>query len=135
MIYLTRKEHFNAAHRLYVEEWSEEKNFEVFGKCANKNYHGHNFLLFVTVKGEPDPTTGMVINLKELSKLIQEKVIDKLDHRNLNTDVAFLKNKMPSIENLAKTIWKELFDEIKGAQLHSIKICETENNFVEYLGE
>jgi len=85
--YITRKEHFNAAHRLYVDKWTEAQNVEVFGKCANKNWHGHNFTLFVTVKGSPDPDTGFIIDLKSLSDLIQEKIIDKLDHNNLNMDV------------------------------------------------
>jgi 6-pyruvoyltetrahydropterin/6-carboxytetrahydropterin synthase len=133
--YITRKEHFNAAHRLYVERWTDEQNMEVFGKCANKNGHGHNFTLFVTVKGSPDPVTGFIIDLKVLSLLIKEKVVDKLDHNNLNMDVDFLKGIMPSIENLAMAIWKQLEPHISGCQLHSIKLIETENNFVEYFGE
>lgn len=134
MVFLTRKEHFNAAHRLYVEEWSEEKNREIFGKCANPNWHGHNFTLYVTIKGEPDPKTGMVLNLKNLSKLIREKVLDKVDHRNLNVDVDFMKGEMPSIENLAVSIWKELETGLEKGYLHSVKIFETDRNYVEYFG-
>lgn len=133
--YITRKEHFNAAHRLYVNNWTDEQNYEVFGKCANKNGHGHNFTLYVTVKGSPDPITGFIIDLKVLSALIQEKIIDKLDHNNLNMDVDFLKGIMPSIENIVQAIWQQLEPHIKGCKLHCIKLIETENNFVEYYGE
>jgi 6-pyruvoyltetrahydropterin/6-carboxytetrahydropterin synthase len=132
--FITRKEHFNSAHRLCVEHWTEEQNAEVFGKCANKNWHGHNFTLFVTVKGTADPDTGFIINLKELSALIQDKIINKLDHNNLNVDVEFLKGIMPSIENIVVAIWQQLEPHIKGCQLHCIKLIETENNFVEYYG-
>lgn len=96
MVYLTRKEHFNAAHRLYNPKWSDEQNEEVFGKCANKNYHGHNYNLYVTVKGEPDPDTGIIVNLKDLSHIIQSRITDQLDHKNLNIEVEFLKGIMPS---------------------------------------
>ena len=133
--YITRKEHFNAAHRVFVADWSEEKNYEVFGKCANKNWHGHNFSLYVTVKGSPDPVTGFIVNLKDLGKLIKAKVIDKLDHMNLNLDVDFLQGIMPSIENLAIAVWQQLEPEITEGKLHCIKIVETENNYVEYFGE
>jgi 6-pyruvoyltetrahydropterin/6-carboxytetrahydropterin synthase len=133
--YITRKEHFNAAHRLFVEGWSEEENDAVFGKCANKNWHGHNFTLYVTVKGSPDLQTGFIVNLKHLSSLVKEAIVDKLDHKNLNLDVDFLHGIMPSIENLAIAVWKQLEPKIEGCQLHCIKIVETENNFVEYFGE
>lgn len=132
--YITRKEHFNAAHRLYVDKWPEEKNQEVFGKCANKNWHGHNFTLYVTVKGSPDPDTGFLMDLKVLSELVKEKVVDKLDHNNLNVDVDFLKGIMPSIENIVIAIWNQLEPNINGCQLHCIKLVETENNYVEYYG-
>jgi 6-pyruvoyltetrahydropterin/6-carboxytetrahydropterin synthase len=137
MIYVTRKEHFNAAHKLYRPEWSDEKNKEVFGKCANKNWHGHNYNLFVTVKGIPDPLTGFVIDLKEMSDIIKKEIVDELDHKNLNMDVPFLEGIMASTENLATEIWKILFPKLKrdNCTLHSIKLYETENNFVEYLGE
>ena len=137
MIYLTRRERFNAAHMLWNEIWDEQKNIEVFGKCANRNWHGHNFELFVTVKGEVKQDTGFVINLKDLAKIVNDKVIDKLDHKNLNLDVDFMKGKMASTEVLAIAIWEELDTDITnlGATLHSIKVQETENNFVEYFGK
>ena len=137
MIYITRRERFNAAHMLWNYNWNEQKNIEVFGKCANKNWHGHNFELFVTIKGEVNADTGFVVNLKDLAKIIQEKVIDKLDHKNLNLDVDFMKDKMASTEVLAIAIWEELEANIMqlGAKLHCIKVQETENNFVEYFGK
>ena len=137
MIYITRRERFNAAHMLWNYNWNEQKNIEVFGKCANKNWHGHNFELFVTIKGEVNADTGFVVNLKDLAKIIQEKVIDKLDHKNLNLDVDFMKDKMASTEVLAIAIWEELEANIMklGATLHCIKVQETENNFVEYFGK
>ena len=137
MVYITRRERFNAAHMLWNYNWNEQKNIEVFGKCVNKNWHGHNFELFVTVKGEVNTKTGFVVNLKDLAKIIQEKVIDKLDHKNLNLDVDFMKDKMASTEVLAIAIWQELEANIMqlGATLHCIKVQETENNFVEYFGK
>jgi len=137
MIYITRRERFNAAHMLRNENWSDEKNIEVFGKCANTNWHGHNFELFVTVKGEVNEETGFVVNLKDLASLIQKKVVDKLDHKNLNLDVDFMKGKMASTEVLAIAIWEELEKDIEnlGAILHLVKVQETENNFVEYFGK
>lgn len=117
------------------EDWSEEKNLEVFGKCSNKNWHGHNFTLYVTVKGTPDPDTGFIVNLKRLSTIIKEYVIEKLDHKNMNLDVDFLQGMMPSIENVSVAIWKQLEPHIKDCKLHCIKLVETESNFVEYYGE
>jgi 6-pyruvoyltetrahydropterin/6-carboxytetrahydropterin synthase len=136
MIFLTRKEHFNAAHKLCRDDWSDEKNKEVFGKCANANWHGHNFDLFVTVKGNPDPETGFVVDLKTLSVIIKEHIVEELDHKNLNLDVPFMKGVMPSTENLAIKIWEILFPLVQGEQciLHCVKLYETENNFVEYYG-
>ena len=136
-ICVTRKEHFNAAHKLYNPKWSAEKNFEVFGKCSNHNWHGHNFNLFTTVKGTPDPDTGFVIDLNELKVLIHEHVIDKIDHRNLNEDVDFMKGKMASTEILAIEIWKILAPLIarENCRLYKIRIEETERNSVEYFGE
>jgi len=113
MVYLTRIEHFNAAHKLYNPNWSKEKNDEIFGKCANENFHGHNFELYVTIKGEPDPDTGFIYDAKKLGAMVNEKVIDKLDHRNLNTDVDFMQGKLCSIENLVMEIWKELANNIQ----------------------
>lgn len=136
-VYITRREHFNAAHKLWVESWTAEQNLERFGKCANPNWHGHNFNLFVTVKGTPDPVTGLIVDLKDLSVLIRERVTNKLDHQNLNLDVDFMRNLMPSTENLVIAIWQQLFDAIaeKGGTLHCVKLYETENNFAEYYGE
>jgi 6-pyruvoyltetrahydropterin/6-carboxytetrahydropterin synthase len=135
-MHITRRERFNAAHRLFREDWSDEKNAEVFGKCSNPNWHGHNYILFVTVKGDINPETGFVVNLKDLSKIIQDRVIQKIDHKNLNIEVDFMKGKIVSTENIAIAIWEQLQDDIKriGAELHCIKIVETENNFVEYYG-
>lgn len=136
MIYITRRESFNAAHKLARPDWSDEKNAEVFGKCANPNWHGHNYQLYVTVKGEVNPETGFLVDLKWLKVIINTHVIDKIDHRNLNLDVDFMKGKLASTENLAIEIWNELLPHIEqgGAKLHSIKLYETENNFVEYFG-
>lgn len=139
MVYVSRKEHFNAAHKLYNPNWSEQKNKEVFGPCANANWHGHNFELIVTVKGTPDPETGFVVDLKKLSTLIRHLVIDRLDHKNLNLDVDFLAGKMVSCEVLIVEIWKILYPAIKTitdkGQLHALKLYETPRNFVEYFGE
>ena len=136
MIYITRKASFNAAHKLFRVDWSSERNIAVFGKCANPNWHGHNYHLYVTVKGEINPETGFLIDLKWLKDTINIYVVDKIDHKNLNLDVDFMKDKLASTENLAVAIWQELFTVInkEGVQLHSIKICETDNNFVEYFG-
>ncbi|WP_420388047.1 6-pyruvoyl trahydropterin synthase family protein [Roseivirga sp.] len=139
MVYVSRKEHFNAAHKLYNPNWSEEKNVEVFGPCANANWHGHNFELITTVKGLPDPETGFVVDLKQLSTLIREEVVDKLDHKNLNVDVDFMLGKMASCENLIIEIWKILAPKVDAitpqGQLHSLKLYETPRNYVEYFGE
>ncbi|MGD0340665.1 MAG: 6-carboxytetrahydropterin synthase [Bacteroidales bacterium] len=136
MIYITRRERFSAAHRMFRQDWSDEKNLEVFGKCSNPNWHGHNYVLWVTIKGEPSENHGFVMNINILKRIISEKVIDKLDHRNINLDVDFMKGKISSTENLAVAIWNELNPEIEkeGALLHCIRIEETENNFIEYYG-
>jgi 6-pyruvoyltetrahydropterin/6-carboxytetrahydropterin synthase len=136
MIYITRRERFNAAHRLFRSDFDDKKNFEVFGKCSNPNWHGHNYELFVTVKGEIKPQTGFLINLTDLKAIVREKIIVKLDHKNLNTEVDFLKGKFTSTEVLCESIWNELEQEVSkmGAQLHKVKVVETENNFVEYYG-
>ncbi len=135
MVYLTRRERFNAAHKLYNPHWDEAKNKEIFGKCANKNWHGHNYHLYVTVKGKTDPNTGFVMNAKTLSDLIKRVVIDKVDHSNLNLDVDFLQGILPSTENFAKAIWHELAKHLVGVELHCIRLHETENIYVEYFGE
>jgi len=136
-VYLTRRERFNSAHRMFRPEWSDEKNLEVFGKCSNPLWHGHNYILFVTVKGFQNPETGCVVDLSKLSKIIRDEVIDKLDHKNINLEVDFMKNKIVSSENLAIAIWQQLSPRIieLGIELHCIKIEETENNSVEYFGE
>lgn len=136
MVYLTRVEHFNAAHRLYNTSWSDEKNTEVFGKCSNANWHGHNYELHVTVKGEPNEETGFIFNAKTLGELIKEVIVEKVDHRNLNMDVDFMKDKFTSAENFAIGIWNELNPHIikSGAILHSIKLYETPRIYVEYFG-
>lgn len=136
MIYITRRESFNAAHKLSRTDWSLDKNIAVYGKCANPNWHGHNYQLYVTVKGEINPETGFLVDLKWLKLIINEHVVDKIDHRNLNLDVDFMKDKLASTENLAIAIWDILMPLVQegGAQLHCIKIYETENNFVEYFG-
>lgn len=136
-VYLTRRERFNAAHRMYRSDWSDEKNLEIYGKCSNPNWHGHNYVLYVTVKGELKAEIGYVTNLKTLSKIINEHVIEKLDHKNINLEVDFMQGLNPSAENLAIAIWKELLPPVSqlGIQLHSVKLEETENNFVEYFGD
>ncbi|MFD2786413.1 6-pyruvoyl trahydropterin synthase family protein [Hymenobacter rubripertinctus] len=138
MIYISRQEHFNAAHKLHNPNWSEERNREVFGPCANVNWHGHNYDLIVTVKGQPDPETGFVIDLKQLSTLILTHVIDQVDHKNLNLDVPFMQGQLASTENLVVAFWKILQPEIErisSARLHCLKLYETPRNFVEYYGE
>ncbi len=135
MVYLTRRENFNGAHRLFNAAWSEEQNVAAFGKCANKNWHGHNFELFVTVKGKPESNTGFVINAHDLSKIVKKEVIEKLDHKNFNVDVPELKNTMPTIENVVMLIWRWIEPHLKDCQLHCIKLTETENIYVEYYGE
>ena len=135
-VYITRRETFNAAHKLWRPEWSDEKNQEVFGKCSNHNWHGHNFQLYITVKGVPHPETGFVMNLKVLSVLIREHIIEALDHKNLNLDDPFLTGIMASTENMAIAIWDILDPLVQqhGGEMAKIKLIETENNFVEYYG-
>ena len=135
MVYLTRREHFNGAHRLFNANWTEEQNELTFGKCANKNWHGHNFDVFVTVKGIPNPDTGFIMNAHELSKIIKREVVDRLDHKNFNMDVPELKDVLPSTENVVQQRWKWLVPHITECQLHCIKLVETENIYVEYYGK
>ena len=137
MVYITRVERFNAAHRLWVNQWSEEQNFATFGKCANKNWHGHNYYLHVTVKGKPNPMTGFVVDVKKLGALMREYVTDKLDHCNLNLDVDFIpENMQPTTENLVILIWQQLAPHLEeGVQLHRVKLVETETIYAEYFGE
>ncbi len=135
-VYIERRERFNAAHKLYNESWSAEKNAEVFGKCANANWHGHNYEVVVTVKGIPHPDTGFVMDLKVMSDIIKDLVVEPLDHKNLNLDVPFLKGILPSTENLAIAIWDQLENQLNtsSSTLARIRIIETENNFVDYYG-
>ena len=137
MIYITRKEHFCASHKLYVKEWSENKNREIFGKCSNPNGHGHNYSIYVTVKGEIDSQTGFLVNLKIISKLICDYVLDKIDHKDFNSDVEFMKGLIPTTENITKKLWDNLEGPINelSCQLHCVKLQETENNYAEYYGE
>lgn len=137
MVHITRIEHFNAAHKLWNPNWSAEKNHEVFGKCSNENWHGHNYELHVTVKAEPSPDTGFVVNAKWLGEIIKKNISDIVDHRNLNLDVPFMQGKMTSAENFAIAIWHELLPFIKNenATLHCIKLVETKSIYVEYYGE
>jgi len=136
MIYLTRRERFSAAHRMFRQDWSDDKNREVYGKCSNPNWHGHNYVLWVTVKGETSDNHGFVINANILKEIILKKVIDKLDHRNMNLEVDFMAGKIATTENLAIAVWDELKPDIEkvGAHLHCVKIEETENNYIEYYG-
>ncbi|NVO19762.1 MAG: 6-carboxytetrahydropterin synthase [Bacteroidetes bacterium] len=136
MIFITRRERFNAAHRLFRIEYSDEQNLQVFGKCSNPLWHGHNYELFVTVKGEVNPETGFLVDLKVLSALINDRIIEKLDHRNINLEVDFMAGRLASTENISIGIWNELEEEVRklGAELHCVKLYETENNYVEYYG-
>lgn len=135
MVYITRIEHFNAAHKLFNPNWSKEKNEVVFGKCANENWHGHNFELHVTLAGQPDPETGFVFDVKKLSIIVNEYVIEKLDHKNLNLDVDFMKDKLCSIENLVIAIWEQLSPKLpSNVKLHALKLYETPRIYVEYFG-
>lgn len=135
MVYITRIEHFNAAHKLYNPKWSKEQNEEIFGKCANEKWHGHNFELYVTIKGIPDIETGFVYDAKKLSAIIKEHVTEKLDHKNLNLDVDFMEGKLCSIENLVIGIWEQLAPHIPPSiQLHCLKLYETPRIYVEYFG-
>ena len=135
MVYLTRVEHFNAAHKLSNPNWSKEKNEEVFGVCANENWHGHNYELLVTIKGTPNPETGFLFDVKKLSTIIKKQVLDALDHKNLNLDVPFMEGQLCSTENLAIAIWKQLQPHIPlEVQLHCVKLYETQRIYVEYFG-
>jgi 6-pyruvoyltetrahydropterin/6-carboxytetrahydropterin synthase len=135
-VQVIRRERFNAAHRLFNPNWSDEKNEQIFGKCANKNWHGHNYILFVTVEGTVDPDTGYVIDLKVLSDIIKNRIVDKMDHKNLNLEVDFMKDTITTAENIAIKIYEELESDIQatGNNLYSVKLYETENNYVEYYG-
>lgn len=137
MVYVSRKEHFNAAHRLFNPNWSKEKNEEVFGKCANEYYHGHNFEILVTVKGNPNPDTGFVIDMKILGDIMKREIVELVDHKNINLQVEIFKDKIPSCEIMVVEFWKIIERELKkvsDCKLHYIKLVETNKNFVEYYG-
>ena len=135
MFYVTRRETFSAAHRLYNPKFSEEDNKRIFGKCNNPNWHGHNYILEVVVAGEINPDTGYVIDSKILKQIIIENVIRKVDHKNLNIETDFMEGIIPTAENIAKAIWHQLVNKMPSGKLYSVKLQETENNFFEYKGE
>jgi 6-pyruvoyltetrahydropterin/6-carboxytetrahydropterin synthase len=135
MVYVTRRETFSAAHRLYNPNYTEEENNKIFGKCSNPNWHGHNYVLEVIVAGSVDQETGFVINLAELKEIIREHIIKKVDHKNLNLETDFMKGIIPTTENITVAIWKQLINKIPKGKLYSVKLSETENNFFEYRGE
>lgn len=136
MLFITRREKFSSAHKLFRSDWNAKKNLAVFGKCANPNWHGHNYQLFVTVKGKQNSDTSFVVNFSDISKIVNKKIIRKLDHKNINLDVDFMQGKLPTAETLVVEIWKQLEEPVRqlGCELHCIKIQETENNYVEYFG-
>ncbi|MBL7982832.1 MAG: 6-carboxytetrahydropterin synthase [Flavobacteriales bacterium] len=137
MVHITRRERFSAAHKLSRADWTPEQNYATFGKCSNPNWHGHNYVLWVTVSGEPSTETSFVTDLSALSRLIKEHVLDHLDHKNIDLDVPFMKGRYSSTENLAVAIWEQLEAPVKalGVSLRTVKVEETENNYVEYHGE
>ena len=136
LVHITRRERFSAAHKLARPDWSAEKNFATFGKCSNPNWHGHNYQLWVTVKGEPQAETGFVVDLSKLGQAMHEHVVQYLDHKNIDLDVPFMNGRLSSTENLAIAIWEQLENAVAalGCALHCVKVQETENNHVEYFG-
>jgi len=135
IVYITRRETFAAAHRLFKPELSDEENFKLFGKCSNPNWHGHNYTLEVVVAGEVDRDTGFVMDLQELKEIMRTVIIENVDHKNLNIDTKFMKGIIPTSENIVLAIWKELRNKISKGKLYSVKLYETENNYFEYRGE
>jgi 6-pyruvoyltetrahydropterin/6-carboxytetrahydropterin synthase len=135
MMFVTRRETFSAAHRLFNSSLTDEENFKIFGKCSNPNWHGHNYTLEVVVAGEINKETGFVIDLSLLKTIIRENVISKVDHKNLNLETDFMKGLNPTSENIVMAIWEILTDKIPEGKLYSIKLYETENNFFEYRGK
>ena len=132
---VTRRAHFCSAHRIYRDDWSQEQNREVFGDCSNPNWHGHNYVLDVTVEGPVDPETGYVADLKVVKRVVQERVVDDVDHRNLNLEVPWLEGTIVSTENFAVAIWERIGNSLpSGVRLHRVFLQETPNNSVEYLG-
>lgn len=135
MILLTRKAEFSSAHYYWNERWSEEENRRVFGKCANRNGHGHNYTLEVTVAGEADPESGFVVDLKQLKEVLHREVIDVYDHRHLNLEVPEFARRVPTAENIAISVWERLEGKIAGAQLHRVRVYEMPDLFADYYGE
>lgn len=136
MIEITRQEEFSAAHRLFRSDWSDERNEAMYGKCANPHYHGHNYVFEVTLRCHVNPETGMAYNLADLKELMRREVVEALDHKNLNEDAAgFLKNRVPTAENIAISIWECLAEHIDTEILFRVRLYENERNFVDYYGE
>jgi len=135
LVYVTRRVHFNAAHRIFNPAWGDTQNEAVFGKCSNPLWHGHNYEMEVTVASSPDPDTGYVFDLGRLKDLLEERILEKVDHKNLNEQVDFLKGIIPTSENLVVAFWNEICDHVAPAKLHTIKLWETPRNLVEYRGE
>lgn len=135
MLYVTKQRKFSASHRLFNPELSNEQNDNIYDKCNNYYSHGHNYVLEVTVAGMPDPKTGYVIDLKELKRIIDENIVDKVDHKHLNFDVPFLEGIIPTVENLAVVFWNILEEKLSSGKLHKIKLYETDMSYVEYFGE
>ncbi len=135
MVYVTRREVFCAAHRLFNPKFTDKENEIIYGKCSNPNWHGHNYTLEVVVAGEIDKETGYLIDLKKLKDIIHKNIIDKVDHKNINVETNFMRNIIPTTENLTIAIWNELVDKIPNGELYSVKLYETENNYFEYKGE
>jgi 6-pyruvoyltetrahydropterin/6-carboxytetrahydropterin synthase len=137
LVYITRRFHFSASHRVYNPEFADDKNYEIYGKCANPSGHGHNYIMDVTIAGDVDPQIGFVMDLTELKHLVEKRIIEKVDHHNLNTDVEFMKDIIPSTENIAIKFWEQIEPSINNShrKLHSIRLQETVNNTVEYKGK
>lgn len=136
MIEITRQEEFSAAHRLFRPDWSDEQNEAMYGKCANPHYHGHNYVFEVTLRGSVNLETGMAYNLADLKEVMKRQVVEALDHKNLNEDAAeFMKNRIPTAENIAISIWESLAEYIDTEFLFRVRLYENERNFVDYYGE
>jgi 6-pyruvoyltetrahydropterin/6-carboxytetrahydropterin synthase len=135
MILLTRKAEFSASHYYWNDAWSEDENLRAFGKCANRNGHGHNYTLEVTVAGEIDPTTGFVVDLKQLKDLLEHEVVRVYDHRHLNLEVPEFKSAIPTSENIAIAVWRRLDGKLSGAKLHRVRVYEIPDLFADYYGE
>ena len=133
-VYITRQVHFNSAHRLYNPTKSQAWNTKQYGLCTNPHWHGHNYVLEVTLRGQPDPETGYIVDLGELKRILHRAVVDKCDHRNLNTDVDFLRGVIPSTENLVIAFWQQIEPHITAGRLHCVRLFETPRNFAEYFG-